>query len=141
MATRTGDRHRALELEIDSGPGALRVTAVAPSILRLHFSGTGTWRPRRSWDVVELPDPATGVELDEIDGVRTLTTDALHVAVDRRGRLRVEDRSGRVLLEDPADDAGGPTYDRETGHAAWRHRMPIERRYYGFGERTGLLDK
>jgi alpha-glucosidase len=43
-----------------------------------------------------------------------------------------------LLTEDGPE--GGPSW-REDGAAFWRRRMPEDEHYYGFGERTGMLDK
>jgi alpha-glucosidase len=50
-----------------------------------------------------------------------------------------ERENGRAILED--GQAGGPGWDAADGSADWIKDMPPDEHYYGFGERTGLLDK
>ncbi len=71
----------------------------------------------------------------------TVVTDRLRVEIGRQGgRVRVQEREHRRVVLDDGED-GGPGWDSEDGSAAWFKRMPADEHYYGFGERTGLLDK
>jgi alpha-glucosidase len=127
----------------DYGGPLLAVTVLEPAVIRIRLAPGGTLAPRRSWAVAR-PDgdyPPASFSIAQASDRVTVVTDCLHVEIARAGgRLCIQERkSGRVVLDDGKD--GGPMWDAADGSAAWIKLMPPGERYYGFGERTGLLDK
>ncbi len=108
------------------------VRFLEPGIVRLQYSR----KAKRSRAVVERAWPA--VELrQEAQGERFIAESAeLRLSIERAGALTLATRDGALLLEEPADSyrerASGWTLSRPT---------PATERFYGFGEKTGPLDK
>jgi alpha-glucosidase len=127
----------------DYGGPLLAVTLLSADLIRVRLAPGGIFAPRRSWAVARPGEayapPAVTIEEDSEH--ITLLGGYLAVLLTREGgRIRIEERaSGRAILDD--GQAGGPAWDSSDGSAAWTKRMPPDERYYGFGERTGLLDK
>ncbi|WP_117213748.1 TIM-barrel domain-containing protein [Allorhizocola rhizosphaerae] len=67
------------------------------------------------------------------------TDGTLHVRFADSGGVTVLDESGEIVCTDGPD--GGPCWSPDRTQAAWARHMPPGTRYFGLGERTGLLDK
>ena len=121
------------------GEAAVSVSAVGPGTVRLRLAVDGVFAPRRSWAVTvpeeELPRPA--FDVDESSGSVTVRTDELEVLLTPEGAVDVLDRRGRVVF----GGCEGPSWEAGDGSKRWVASMPDARSYYGFGERTGLLEK
>jgi alpha-glucosidase len=126
----------------DYGGPLLAITLLTADLVRIRFAPSGAFAPRRSWAVAPLDEayaPASFTVDDQVAEI-VVTTDHLAMQLARQGgRVTIRDRAGRVVLADGLD--GGPAWDPIAGSAAWIKRMPPDEHYYGFGERTGLLDK
>jgi alpha-glucosidase len=121
---------------MELGEPRMEVSATAPGVLRVRFSPSSAVQPVRPWAVVAgdlTPLPLSAH--DEGDGV-AVVAGGLRAAVGPGGCLDVMTDDGRVIDA----DARGPSWlpDREV---AWTRQLPPGHRYYGFGERTGHLDK
>ncbi len=130
-------------LIFDCGNSRLQVTVLAANLLRVRLTPMADWLPRRSW-AVTLPDadwPAVDFQVQETETTVEIVTQQLQLRVDRHPcRLGCFDRAGRPL----AQDGGlGMAWRDPMGAAAvvaWKQIQPGEH-FYGFGERTRLLDK
>lgn len=128
-----------------SGGVTLQLGVLEDGILRLRYApASGHSRP--SWAVLPQPEAAP-LELRATaagDGL-LLCTRLLAVEVTPGCRLRVTDARGQVLLEDGPD--GGYLEGQEPLHGDTRSTVAVRRRvepdehFYGFGEKTGGLDK
>ena len=130
FAIREGERVRiplsGADLLIDPREGAARLSYVAP----------GAQAPARSWAVIATPRAASsyaGADGDEL----LLCTAEYAIRASAAGRLRISDPSGAVLLSDP--EGGG--WPKTASTARVLRHTPPEERFYGFGEKTGGLDK
>ena len=102
------------------------------SMLHHNFSG------ERSWAIVPKEWENIEPHLEEVEYLFLLKTRALRLAINKDPfRLVVEDLNGGVILE-----------DTEPAGVHWRgnrvisaKKMPSDEHYYGFGEKTGRLDK
>jgi alpha-glucosidase len=135
--------HAGRTLFADYGGPLLAVTVLGANVIRIRLAPEGIFAPRRSWGVPR-PDeayPAANIAIAETSERVSVMTDRLLVGLARAGgRVSVQERHcGAMLLDD--GPAGGPLWHRADGSAAWIKRMPPDEHYYGFGERTGLLDK
>jgi alpha-glucosidase len=147
MERRPGARldHRLCQatLTVDYGGPVLAVTFVEPGTVRIRLAPTGTFATRRSWCPLAPDDGGSppAVRLSDDGDTLELASDVLTVRVEGAGgRLAVVDgRDGQVLLDDGPD--GGPRWAEPPGPAAWQHRLPPGQHHFGFGERTGPLDK
>jgi hypothetical protein len=110
------------------------VTFLEPGVVRLRYVA----RPApRSWAVVAAPQAGFAPAVRREGGLEVLETECLRVTLGEDG-LRVTDRLGNVLLEDVpglgfAEEAGG--------RRSLRRPVAAGERFYGFGEKTGPLDK
>jgi alpha-glucosidase len=130
------ERHgRSVVVEL---PGtSASVTPLTDGVIHFRSAPSRRWAPRRSWAVTRPDEEYPEVDFAVIsadDGI-SIVADRLITTVDQRGRLAV--RHGRRTLLRDAGPPGGPA----KGTSRWTHEMPDGRRYYGFGERTGLLEK
>ncbi|MEV1290284.1 TIM-barrel domain-containing protein [Micromonospora sp. NPDC049679] len=146
MSERPGDlrgyRKLGSSVLVDYGGPTLSITLVHPGIARIRLAPTGAFAARRSWSPVppdeELDPPHVTVQSE--DGAVEISSDLLTVRAEPAGaRVSVVERpSGRVLMQDGPE--GGPSWKHD-GTAMWTRRMPRGEHYFGFGNRTGLLDK
>jgi alpha-glucosidase len=122
---------------VDLPETSLLVRPLTEGVIHFRSAPSRRWAPRRSWAVTRPDDEYPEVDFDVVsggDGI-SIVTDGLITTIDDRGRVAVLDGQ-RTLLQD-ADPLGGP----ENRRSRWTHDMPDGRRYYGFGERTGFLEK
>jgi len=126
---------RDLELIFDNAH--LRISAIGGRVARLRIAPSGKFAPRRSWDVVPADDdfPIPAVALREDGQSIRFEMGAFQVIYQRGGGLWFEFTEQRFfrLEELPAVQPGGPL----------ALRLPVEpgEHFYGFGERSGLLEK
>ncbi len=137
--------------------GLLRIDAVAPDILRVRFSPSGRLAPPRAWSS-PLDLPPAGLSVTEEDRLLRIATDALGVSLDLEcgalvfstpdGTPFAEDLGPPVWREVALDETNMehmpepelPEGDARTG-VFLRKRMAPEEGYFGFGQRTGRLDR
>ncbi len=122
----------------------LRVQPISAAIVRLRYVDGEPWCqrhyavPEQAWPAVEVTWGVTGEAL-------SVCTSELRLEVRPDGSLTAWDSSGVVVLED--GEGGG--YSRGEGQyweQTWPTRQvsrltPAGERFYGFGEKTGALDK
>lgn len=130
------DRHLYFACE----QGCLKLSILAANVIRVRFTPATEFLPNRSW-AVTLDDQqweVTNFEVQETaDGWEIKTTDLTLKLTRATGRLQCYDTRGRSF----ASDGGELGIGWRTGAvAAWKEINP-EEHFYGFGERTGLLDK
>src|SRR4051794_36657200 len=127
----------------DYGSPLLAITVLASDLVRIRLAPAGSFAPRRSWAVTPPDDQfiSPTFTIDQVADASVLATEHLMVEVAHDGgRVRICERNGgRTVLADGPE--GGPAWDAATGAASWVKQMPSDEHYYGFGERTGLLDK
>lgn len=117
----------------------LRVSVLAANLVRVHFSPTGEFAPRRSWNVSRDDSQwaVVPVQIEESEAAIVLKTEQITVQIQRDPcRITCFDRAGNPFAED-ADPVIGWS---ASGISAWK-RIESDEHFYGFGERTGLLDK
>ena len=119
------------------GDSKLWVTVLAENLIRVRMSPTGNFLPRRSWAVAkddgEFAPVLMGVK--ETEDAIEIKTNKLLVQIHRDScRIVCYDSLGQDFAEDVQMAWAANTV------AAWKTIAP-EEHFYGFGERTGLLDK
>lgn len=130
-----GDRH----LHFYCGSSRLILSILAPHLIRVRFSPTGEFAPRRSWAVTreDADWEKVDFQVQETPETVEIQTELLRIIVQRRPcRLECCDRHQRPFARDT--DLGIAWRTGLT--AGWKIIEP-EEHFYGFGERTGLLDK
>jgi alpha-glucosidase len=135
-------RREGHTLILDCGGPLVAITVLTEQIIRVRLAPEGSFAPRRSWAVArpdeEFPGATAAVQTD--GDTLLLRTGALtvRVALDTC-RIAFADESGQPFCADEdglrwgRDDAG------QQGVACAK-RIAAGEHFYGFGERSGLLD-
>jgi alpha-glucosidase len=118
---------------------ALHVAVVESGIARLRYQGSATPSGRASYAVVDQPQPEVHPRFGSTPDTVLVCTDDLLLEITRKDcRVRATGADGAVLLDDPP--GGGYFEGKDLGRGVARVAAPGER-FYGFGEKTGPLDK
>ncbi len=126
-------------LELVAGSAHIRVTALAPNLIRLRYAADGSFRPDHSFAVLPdaFPDPPSAQINDAPDSV-TFDTGSLRVHITKSPlRISFLDRQGHLISED------APQYPVAFNGTAFRvyKSMPVDEHYFGLGDKTGPLDR
>jgi alpha-glucosidase len=130
-----GNQH----LTLHCGGPTLRLSILAPNLIRVRLAPSGKFLPQRSWAVNRADEEWETVpfEVKEIDQKIHVQTDRLRLEIDRTPcRIRCFDADGNPF----AQDAEMGMAWRLGEIACWK-QIETDEHFYGFGERTGLLDK
>lgn len=121
------------------GAAKLSVTVLTACLVRVRLAPSGTFLPRRSWAVTSEDGdwPSIPIGVKETEHAIELNTDKFLIHIHRH--------PCRIVCYDPAGNPFAEDVDTGMGWAAntlsaWKRIAPDEH-FYGFGERTGLLDK
>jgi alpha-glucosidase len=121
-----------------SGTSLLTIRVCAGDLLRVRFQSTASDAPDRSWAVVKSDWPAPEPRMSDSPDSLVITTGELTLIVGKRPlRLTFRDNSGEFIASD--DPSRGMCWNG-TEVRVWK-RMPAGERYYGFGEKSGGLEK
>ncbi|MGE5655145.1 MAG: glycoside hydrolase family 31 protein [Actinomycetota bacterium] len=126
-------------IDCQCGQAALKISILASNLIRVQVSPQGEFLPRRSWAVALENEQwsAVSFELQETDTVIKIQTEKLSISLKRdRATLECFDLSGNAF----ASDTELGTAWRTGSTANWK-RIEANEHFYGFGERTGFLDK
>lgn len=125
-------------VHIDCGGPCLTLSILARNLIRVRLAPDGGFIPRRSW-AVTLDDaewPVVPFQVQETDTSIEIITEQMRVCVQRQEcRIACFDLNGRPF----AQDATGMGW-RLGAATAWK-QIEANEHFYGFGERTGFLDK
>jgi alpha-glucosidase len=117
----------------------LTLNILAANLIRVRFSPTGELTPRHSWDV-NLPDAEWNIvnfDVQETDEQITIETEEIKVCVQRNPcRVKCFDKAGNPFAHDIDLGIGY----RQGEISNWKE-ITAEERFYGFGERSGLLNQ
>jgi len=132
-------QHDDRGVQFECGGPCFGIKVLAPNLIGVLMSPSGKFLPRRSW-AVTVDDAEWSVvpfEVSETDQVIEIETDQIRMCVDRQTcRIGCFDKAGRRFAQDTDMGMGW----RTGAIAAWK-QIEAEEHFYGFGERTGLLDK
>ncbi|MGG6297800.1 glycoside hydrolase family 31 protein [Leptolyngbya sp. AN02str] len=129
------ERHLTLQCE----QGLIRISILAMNLVRIRVTPTAEFLPRRSWAVTQPDDAWESVAFDiqETDTHLQIQTEQMRLTISRdRAQIQCFDAQQRPFACDSEDGTGW----RQGAIASWK-RIEPEEHFYGFGERTGLLDK
>jgi alpha-glucosidase len=138
--------------------GLLEIELCAEDILRVRFSPGETFRPRRSWDITEKLPPEGELQCQETPEKLVLSMPQGSIEIERAsGRVRFSHSTGHWFAEDvtapqwrtvslaktkivarPGDEL--PAGAARQGISVEK-RMANDEAYYGFGQRTGKLNR
>ncbi len=137
----SGYSRQGYRVIFEFGPARLALSVLDEGLIRACYAAESQFLPRRSWAVTaeEQHYPRPDFELIEMPASVELVTTRLRVRIRRQdGGLEWLDASGRMLCQD--DPQFGPQFG-PAGAALSQKMLPEDEHYYGFGERTSLLDK
>lgn len=124
-------------VEYRGDQGVVRLSVIESGVIRVRFTHAMQFAADDSYAVVHSAHAA--FEFSSEGGTDRLKTGELTVEIQRNPfRLRFFDAQGRVLDRD-ADDLG-MAYDAAGRLRVWKD-LPADSHLYGFGERSGPLDK
>lgn len=119
--------------------GWLQLSILSQNLIRVRFSPSGTFLPRRSWAVTQPDEFWSAIPYqfeDELDYVEVNTG---------KIRIHIEKETGKITCFDSADRPFAQDIEQGIGWrkgtiACWK-QIEANEHFYGFGERAGLLDK
>lgn len=117
----------------------LQITVLAHNLIRVQLAPEGEFAPRRSWAVTKEDEAwdSVPVTIEETETTINLKTEQISLRIDRDPcRITAFDAEGKPFAQDSDLGMGWSA----SGTSAWK-RIEAEEHFYGFGERTGLLDK
>ncbi len=125
-------------VEYRNHQGAVRVTVAAPGVIRVRFSPAPQFGRDHSYAVMAGGTPAADARFTPGTDRDRLRTAGITVEVQRKPfRLRFLDDGGHVRDEDFAPDGMASDGGRVR---VWK-TLRDDDHFYGFGEKTGPLDK
>ena len=130
-------------LMLDYGGPRVAITVLTDRMIRVRLAPDGAFAARRSWAVTRADEafPEVSFEIEEQDQALVLRTASLTVQIERKqGRLSFADAQGQRFC---ADEAGMQWEQAasEPRRVACAKRIEAGEHFFGFGERTGYLDK
>ncbi|MCX7596103.1 MAG: DUF4968 domain-containing protein, partial [Fischerella sp.] len=131
-------------INFNCGVCCLSLSVLAPNLIRVRFSPTGEFRPRRSWAVTLADEQwaAVSFDLQETDKEITIETEKIRVCIQPYPcRVRFFDKAGRPFAQDTGLGMGWRQMGEGKNQVACWKRIEAEEKYYGFGERAGLLNQ
>ncbi|MDJ0695704.1 glycoside hydrolase family 31 protein [Mastigocoleus sp. MO_188.B34] len=118
----------------------LTLSVLAPNLIRVRFSPTVDFIPRRSWSVAIADEEWDTIpfEIEETEKFINIKTAEITVCVQRDPCriVFIEQRMGNTFAGDT--DLGIAWRQNEV--ACWK-QIGAGEKFYGFGERTGLLNQ
>lgn len=116
----------------------VRVTVLAPDLVRIRVSRTGVFKPDQSWAVVKSNWEPVRIDVIDSKDELQIATSELTVEVKKKPlRFIFSDRDGALLNKD--DDERGMSWSG-TAVRVWK-TMPQTEQYYGLGEKAGALNR
>ncbi len=125
------------------GSPCVAITVLTDRIIRVRLAPDGAFAARRSWAVVQADDafPEAVFEIEESSYALVLRTTSLTVRIERdRGSLSFADAQGQPFCTDEVGMQWNQTTS-ESRRVACTKRIEADEHFFGFGERTGPLDK
>ena len=119
----------------------LSVSVLEAGLLRVHYAPQGQFRPRRSWAIAKDDSEYAGSDFEIKEDAEVITIKTSHVTLSVRrddGGVAFTTANGEILMQDVP--GRGPQF-APSGNLESFKVLPPDEYYYGFGERTGLLNK
>ena len=124
-------------VEVAAGEARVRVTAVAPNVIRLRYAPSGQFPAEHSFAVLPGAIRPETVQVDQSGDAVSFDSGSLRVKIVRSPfRVVFLDPQGQVIAED------GPGSSVEFHGAEFRVRksMPEDEHYFALGDKSGPLD-
>jgi alpha-glucosidase len=126
-------------IDLTCAEARLRITVLAANLLRIRFAPTGHFAEARSWAVVQDDEnwSIAPFTVEETADAIVLKTDVLLLHIARNPcRISFFDEHGQRFAQ---DTDGGMAWS--TSSIVVEKQIEADEHFYGFGERTGFLDK
>jgi len=124
-------------VQLNCGNSQLLINVIDPNLIRVRLAPNGEFFPQRPWAVVDTERSPVPFTLEETANTVEIKTERMRVVVQRQPcRLTCFDNCDRPF----AQDAQMGMSWRMGAAAAWK-QIEADEHFYGFGERTGFLDK
>ena len=125
-------------VEVSAGSGSVRLNAITPNIIRVHYAPTGSFPLDHSFAVVsDTATPTPNVSLQQSSDFVTLNAGAVQARIFRSPlRIAFLDANGNTISE---DQASHPASFDGTEFRVWKS-MPEDEHYFGLGDKSGPLD-
>jgi alpha-glucosidase len=124
---------------VKCGVSTIAIAILTANLIRVRLAPTGEFTSRRPW-AVNLDDadfPQVSFAVRENDASIEIETELIRVSIQKHNsKITCFDKENRPFAEDAGIGMGW----RKGAVAAWK-RIETSEHFYGFGERTGLLDK
>lgn len=125
-------------VELSCVNGRARVSTKGPGLLHVVATDDAEFSPLPSFALDPDGPAETAPPMKEESGRVLFSAGSLSAVVDKKtGRMEFLDGDGRPIVSEPAD--GGVFFDGNTVGVV--KTAPPDEHYYGFGEKTGPLDK
>ncbi|MDY6986377.1 MAG: glycoside hydrolase family 31 protein [Candidatus Thermoplasmatota archaeon] len=112
------------------------IELIAPDLVRVKLGPQGIFLEDYSWAVSKGDWPNFEWEVKELQDFISINTPELSIFVQKKPfMISFMDKSGNMINRDIA-----PMEWSENGIKCTK-KMPLDEHYYGFGEKTGMLDK
>ncbi|MBU7584687.1 MAG: glycoside hydrolase family 31 protein [Nostoc sp. TH1S01] len=122
-----------------SGDSRFSISILAVNLIRLRFTPTGEFLPRRAWAVTvdDSEWETVAYEVQETETTLEITTEKIRICIQKQNcHLTCFDVDGRPFAQDADIGIGW----RLGAVAGWK-QIAADEHFFGFGERTGFLDK
>ena len=124
-------------VEVAAGQVKVRMTAVAPNVIRLRYSPSGQFLPEHSFAVLPEATKPEAVRVDQSGDAVSFDSGSLRLKILRSPfRVVFLDLQGQVLS---ADAPGHPVAFNGGEFRVWKS-MPEDEHYFGLGDKSGPLD-
>ncbi len=127
------------QVQLKAERANLQISILAAHLVRVRLTPQAEFLPPRSW-AVALDDrewPRVAYRVAETPEQVEIQTECIKITVSKRtGRIQFADSADRPFAEDVQRGIGW----KNDAIACWK-KIEAEEHFYGFGERTGLLDK
>jgi alpha-glucosidase len=125
-------------IQLNCGVPQVQLSILAPNLVRVRLTPSGEFMPRRSWAVTK-PDAewaSPAFEVQEEDVIR-VKSDHIQLEIQRNPcRIKFLDLNGNPFAQDL-----DPGMSWRLGEISVWKQIESNEHFYGFGERSGLLDK
>ncbi len=125
-------------VELDCQNGKARVSSLGQGMMRVRAADEAGFESFQSFSVIQPESAQQAPETEQDQDKVVIKTKLMKLVVDKKtGTMDLFDKGGSLLVEEPDD---GGVFFRE-GLVGCMKRSPNNESYYGFGEKTGPLDK
>ena len=126
------------EVTLRAGSSIVKITVLAPDLIRVRLAPDESMDEDFSWAITKRVWDPPDVALTDSPGRLVVATSEISLWIQKRPlRLSFADKNGNIINED--EPSKGMAWSA-TGIRVWK-KMPEGEHYYGFGEKSGRLNR